>query len=66
VLNIEHYFPWLELEKYIQGLYKSGNPLKVLFNLRIEKKSGKVLEAHFGSIGETKQKNLEREIIDSL
>jgi hypothetical protein len=51
VLNIEHYFPWLELEKYIQGLYKSGNPLKVLFNLRIEKKSGKVREAHFGSIG---------------
>ena len=57
-LTIEHYFLLPELQKYMQGLYKSGKPRKVLFNLRIEKKTGKVLEAHLGRIGETKEKNL--------
>jgi hypothetical protein len=48
VLNINHYFSWPELQKYMQELFRSGKALKVWFNLRVEKKTGTVLEAHLG------------------
>src|SRR5918992_1778595 len=51
-IDFECSISWEEMRSYLTLIYKSGSPLRVWFNGRIDKQSGKVIVASPGRISE--------------
>ena len=44
--------PWEQLHRYLNFIYKSGRPLRIWFNGRINKQTGRIIAAYPGRISE--------------
>jgi hypothetical protein len=55
VHNFEFYIPWEQHRQYVEGIYRSGRPLKIWFNGKIDGDTGKVIAVYTGKISERKE-----------
>jgi hypothetical protein len=52
VLDFEASVPWKTMQKHLNIIYKSGKPLEVWFNGKIDKITGNVIASYPGRISE--------------
>ncbi len=52
VIDFEYSMPWEQLHRYLNFIYKSGRPLRIWFNGRINKQTGRIIAAYPGRISE--------------
>jgi PHD/YefM family antitoxin component YafN of YafNO toxin-antitoxin module len=52
VLHFEASIPWITMQRHLNFIYKSGKPLVVWFNGKIDRTTGNVITAHPGRISE--------------
>jgi hypothetical protein len=55
VHNFEFYIPWEQHRQYVEGIYRSGRPLKIWFNGKIDRDTGNVIAVYTGKISERKE-----------
>jgi hypothetical protein len=55
VHNFEFYIPWEQHRQYVEGIYRSGRPLKIWFNGKIDGDTGKIIAVYTGKISERKE-----------
>jgi hypothetical protein len=52
VIDFEYSMPWEQLHTYLNFIYKSGSPLRIWFNGRINKQTDRVIAAYLGRTSE--------------
>jgi hypothetical protein len=52
VHNFEFYIPWEQHRQYVEEIYRSGRPLKIWFNGKIDGDTGRIIAVYTGRISE--------------